>query len=70
MIIHVVQPGETITSIAEFYNIPVHRLILENEILNPSNLVIGQTIVIVYPLLNHTVTSVYSRVFNGKCNYI
>lgn len=55
MIIHVVQPGETITSIAELYNIPVHRLVQENEILNPSNLAIGQTIVIVYPLLNHTV---------------
>lgn len=55
MIIHVVQPGETITSIAELYNIPRDRLILENEILNPSNLAVGQTIVIVYPLITHTV---------------
>lgn len=55
MIIHVVQPGETITSIAEFYNLPADRIILENEIKNPSNLAIGQTIVIVYPLLTHTV---------------
>ncbi len=55
MIIHVVQPGETITSIAELYNLPAGRIILENEIKNPSNLAIGQTIVIVYPLLTHTV---------------
>nr|WP_308742905.1 LysM peptidoglycan-binding domain-containing protein [uncultured Anaerocolumna sp.] len=55
MIIHVVQPGETITSIAELYNLPADRIILENEIKNPSNLAIGQTIVIVYPLLTHTV---------------
>lgn len=55
MIIHVVQPGETITSIAELYNLPADRIILENKIINPSNLAIGQTIVIVYPLLNHTV---------------
>ncbi|SHO43949.1 LysM peptidoglycan-binding domain-containing protein [Anaerocolumna xylanovorans] len=55
MIIHVVQPGETITSIADLYNLPVNRLIVENGILNPTNLVVGQTIVIVYPLINHTI---------------
>ncbi len=55
MIIHVVQPGETIASIAELYDLSVDRLILENEISTPSTLAIGQTIVIVYPLLNHTV---------------
>lgn len=55
MIIHVVQPGETITSIANLYDLPADRLILENGILNPTNLVVGQTIVIVYPLITHTV---------------
>ncbi len=55
MTIHVVQPGETITSIAELYKVPADRLILENGIPNPYNLVVGQTIVIVYPLLNYTV---------------
>lgn len=49
MIIHIVQPGETISSIADLYNIPAYRLIIENGIPNPDNLVIGQTIVIVYP---------------------
>lgn len=55
MIIHVVQPGETISSIAELYKVPVDRLILENGILNAENLVVGQTIVIVYPLINYTI---------------
>jgi len=55
MIIHVVQPSETINSISEYYKIPVDRLILENGITNPENLAIGQTIVIVQPETLHTV---------------
>jgi spore germination protein len=55
MIIHVVQPGETINSISEYYKIPVERLILENGITNPDNLAIGQTIVIVQPETLYTV---------------
>lgn len=49
MIIHVIQNGETIRSVSEKYKIPSERLILENGITNPDNLVEGQTIVIVYP---------------------
>ena len=55
MIIHVVQSGETIYSIAEYYKIPVDRLILENGITNFDNLAIGQTIVIVQPETLYTV---------------
>ena len=55
MIIHVVQPSETIYSISEYYKIPVDRLILENGISNPNNLAIGQTIVIVQPETLYTV---------------
>ena len=55
MVIHVVQPGETIYSISEYYKIPVDRLILENGITNPDNLAIGQTIVIVHPETVYTV---------------
>ncbi len=55
MIIHVVQPGETIYSIAENYGISAERLIQDNELSNPNNLVIGQTIVIVYPGQTYTV---------------
>lgn len=55
MTIHVVQPGENINSISDLYNIPVDRLILENGIMNPYDLVIGQTIVIVQPESVYTV---------------
>lgn len=55
MIIHVVQPGETINSISDYYKIPVDRLILENGIINPGNLATGQTIVIVQPETLYTV---------------
>lgn len=49
MIIYVVQIGDTITSIANQFGVSETRLIYENGILNPNNLVIGQTIVITYP---------------------
>lgn len=49
MIIHVVQSGETIYSIAEQYNVSETRLVEENGLVNPDNLVIGQTIVVAYP---------------------
>ncbi len=55
MIIHVVQPGETIESVSDSFNIPIERLIQENGIVNPDNLAIGQTIVIVYPDAVYTV---------------
>lgn len=54
MIIHVVQDGDTIRSISEKYKIPAERLIQENGITNPNNLVIGQTVVIVYPKITYT----------------
>jgi spore germination protein len=49
MIIYVVKEGDTIRSIANQYQISEQRLILDNGITNPENLVIGQTIVITYP---------------------
>lgn len=49
MIIYVVQAGDTITSIAYKFGVSETRLILENGIANPTDLVIGQTIVITYP---------------------
>ena len=57
MVIHVVQPGETIFTISEYYKIPVDRLIFENGIINPANLAVGQTIVIVQPETLYTVQS-------------
>ncbi|MGE8207761.1 glycosyl hydrolase family 18 protein [Heyndrickxia sp. NPDC080065] len=46
MQIHVVKPNETLAIIANTYRVPVAELIAANEIPNPDNLVIGQTIVI------------------------
>lgn len=46
MIIHVVQPGETIYTIAAGYNVSVSKLVEDNGIQNAEELVIGQTIVI------------------------
>jgi Predicted glycosyl hydrolase len=55
MIIYIVQPGDTIYSIAESYNVPAERLILDNGLTNPNHLVVGQSIVIVYPKQTHTI---------------
>lgn len=49
MIIHVVQKGETIDSIAELYGVSAARLILENELPITRGLIPGQTIVITFP---------------------
>lgn len=55
MIIHVVQPEETIDSIADYYQIPVARLVLDNGLNDSDSLVIGQSIVIAYPEVIYTV---------------
>lgn len=55
MEIYVVQPNDTIYSIARAYNVPVDILIRNNQLDDPENLVPGQTIVIVYPLETYTV---------------
>lgn len=55
MIIHVVQPGDTIYTIAQNYGVSVERLILDNDLFNVNDLVTGQTIVVVYPLEIHIV---------------
>ncbi|MFA6940542.1 MAG: glycoside hydrolase family 18 protein [Clostridiaceae bacterium] len=46
MQIHVVRPGDTLWRISQIYRIPVNQLIQSNQIQNPGNLVVGQTIVI------------------------
>lgn len=55
MDIYVVQPGDTIYSIADKYGVTAEGLFQDNELTNPSNLVVGQTIVIVYPKQIYTV---------------
>lgn len=55
MEIYVVQPGDNIESIALKYGITVERLISDNGMINPYALVVGQTIVILYPSQTYTV---------------
>ncbi|ROR30753.1 spore germination protein [Mobilisporobacter senegalensis] len=49
MDIYVVQPGDTIDSIANMYGVSAAKLIQDNELETPYRLVPGQTIVIAYP---------------------
>lgn len=55
MIIHVVEEGETIDSIARLYGIPVERLVLANGIRTSDALVVGETLVILIPEILYTV---------------
>jgi spore germination protein len=55
MIIHVVQPGETIYSIAKKYNVSPQKIIMDNELTTPNVIVPGQTIVILIPKQVHVV---------------
>lgn len=53
--IHVVKQGETIYSIARDYDTTPNRLIEDNELADPNNLVVGQTLVILHPKRIYTV---------------
>lgn len=55
MTIHTVKAGDTIESIAQQYGISSERIIIENELPNPQDLVIGQNIGIRIPDVVHTV---------------
>ena len=55
MIIHVVQQGETLVSIANQYGVTPERLIIDNELPNPENLVVGQSMIVRIPTQVHTV---------------
>lgn len=55
MIIYVVQPGDTLDSIAREYGVPLSRLISQNELNEDGKITVGQTIVILYPEQVYTV---------------
>ena len=55
MIIHVVQRGENIYSISEQYGVPVSQILNDNQLPDPSRLVVGQTLTIRFPAQVHTV---------------
>lgn len=53
--IHVVTPGETLTGIAARYGVPLDRLIADNGLDPDEELVVGQTLVILFPEETYTV---------------
>lgn len=55
MTIHVVAPGETLTTIAANYGISPELITSINELPNPQNLVVGQSLAIRIPDVVHTV---------------
>lgn len=55
MEIHVVRPGDTLSSIAEEYGVPLSLLRSDNQLPDPGRLVTGQTIVVRRPVLTYTV---------------
>ncbi len=57
MIIHVVQPGENIYSIAQGYGVSPQRLIFDNQITTSSSreLVVGQSLLILLPEITHSI---------------
>lgn len=55
MDIYVVQPGDTLEAIAQFFGITIEKIMRDNELDDPEDLVIGQTLVITYPEQSYTV---------------
>lgn len=55
MDIYVVQSGDTVASIARRFGTSEERIISNNEIVDPTRLVVGQTLVIMYPDQVHIV---------------
>ena len=55
MTIHVVQPGDTVYTIARQYDVPMQRIIADNEMHEPARLTPGQTLVIQFPKRVYTV---------------
>ena len=55
MVIHIVKSGETLLSIAKEYGVSPEILIANNQLPNPNNLVVGQSIVVLFPETTHVV---------------
>lgn len=55
MIIHIVEQGETLNSIAAQYGVSVQRLLLDNGIENVNTIVVGQAIVVLIPTQTYVV---------------
>lgn len=66
MLLYTVQQGDNIYSIAKRFNVPTQRVLNDNQIENPLQLVVGQSLVINTENLKHTVSpgeSLYTIAF-------
>lgn len=75
MIIHVVRQGESLYSISRLYGVSADKIAKDNELTNPGQLVVGQTLVILGGARKHTVApgqSIYSiaRLYGLSANDI
>lgn len=55
MVIHVVRPGDTLYSLSQEYGVAMSLIALDNGLEVPQPLVVGQALVIRFPLVVHTV---------------
>ena len=55
MVIHVVQPGDTLYALALQYSVPMSQIAVDNGLEAPEHLVVGQALVIRFPQVTHTV---------------
>lgn len=55
MVIHVVRPGESLSSVAREYGVPLSQLAVDNGLQNDPRLVVGQALVVQFPQQVHTV---------------
>lgn len=66
MIIHVVKPGENIYSISRMYNVSPLKIIKDNQLKYPNNLVVGQDLVILFPNQVHVVQPTDTLIYIAK----
>lgn len=55
MDIHVVKSGDNVYTIAQAYGVSMSQILRDNQLEDPSKLVVGQTLVVRYPHICHTV---------------
>lgn len=55
MIIHTVKPGDTVWKLARTYGVSPERILSDNAVTNPNQLVVGQALLILLPETIHTV---------------
>ena len=55
MIIHVVKPGENLYEIARLYGVSYNKIASDNELTDPNQLVVGQTLVILQGTRSHKI---------------